>query len=82
MKKLKRMVKEIFFGKRNYVKNECPKENDATVEDSYTVNISTSKGEEKKFRILDTAGEEDYQTMVDEQIKSANGFLLLFAINE
>jgi small GTP-binding protein len=46
------------------------------------VNITTSKGEERKFRILDTAGEEDYQTMVDEWIKSANGFLLLFAIND
>ena len=31
---------------------------------------------------MDTAGEEDYQTMVDEWIKAANGFLLLFAIND
>jgi len=31
---------------------------------------------------LDTAGEEDYQTMVDEWIKAAEGFLLLFAIND
>ena len=31
---------------------------------------------------MDTAGEEDYQTMVDEWIKAAEGFLLLFAIND
>ena len=44
--------------------------------------ITTTKGEERKFRILDTAGEEDYQTMMDEWIKAADGFLLLFAIND
>ena len=44
--------------------------------------ITTSKGEERKFRILDTAGEEDYQTMMDEWIKAADGFILLFAIND
>ena len=65
-----------------YVKNECPKEHDATVEDTYSVNITTTKGEERKFKILDTAGEEDYQTMIDEWIKTADGFLLLFAIND
>jgi len=31
---------------------------------------------------LDTAGEEDYQNMLDEWISQANGFLLLFAIND
>ena len=39
-------------------------------------------GEERQFKILDTAGEDDYQTMIDEWIKAANGFLLLFAIND
>ena len=44
--------------------------------------ISTSTGEGRHFKILDTAGEDDYQTMIDEWIKTADGFLLLFAIND
>ena len=60
----------------------CPKEHDPTVEDSYSIRITTNKGEEREFKILDTAGEEDYQTMMDEWIKKADGFLLLFAIND
>ena len=60
----------------------CPKEHDPTVEDSYSIRITTNKGEEREFKILDTAGEEDYQTMIDEWIKKADGFLLLFAIND
>ena len=62
--------------------NSCPTEHDATVEDTYTINIKTNTGEERTFDILDTAGEEDYQTMMDNWIKVADGFLLLFAINE
>jgi small GTP-binding protein len=64
------------------VNNSCPTEHDATVEDTYTINIKTNTGEERIFNILDTAGEEDYQTMMDNWIKVADGFLLLFAINE
>ena len=44
--------------------------------------ITSSTGEERRFKILDTAGEDDYQTMIDEWIKAADGFLLLFAIND
>ena len=65
-----------------YIKNSCPQDHDPTVEDSYTTQIKTASGEERQFKILDTAGEDDYQTMIDEWIKSANGFLLLFAIND
>jgi len=65
-----------------YIKNTCPQDHDPTVEDSYKTQIKTSTGEERQFKILDTAGEDDYQTMIDEWIKSANGFLLVFAIND
>ena len=65
-----------------YIKNTCPQDHDPTVEDSYKTQIKTTTGEERQFKILDTAGEDDYQTMIDEWIKSANGFLLLFAIND
>ena len=31
---------------------------------------------------MDTAGEEDYQNMLDQWIESAGGFILLYAIND
>ena len=65
-----------------YIKKSCPTDHDPTVEDSYTTQIRTFTGEERQFKILDTAGEDDYQTMIDEWNKAANGFLLLFAIND
>ena len=65
-----------------YVNNICPKEHDPTVEDTYSVIIPTAKGDSRHFKIIDTAGEDDYQTMIDEWIKTADGFLLIFAIND
>ena len=65
-----------------YVKNECPKDHDPTVEDTYTVRLDTKNGETKEFKLLDTAGEEDYQNMLDQWITSADGFILVFAIND
>ena len=55
---------------------------DITVEDTYTVNIEGKNGTHNEFRILDKAGEEDYQNMLDQWINCANGFLLVFAIND
>ena len=53
------------------------------MEDTYTINIETKKNNEKElFKILDTAGEEDYQNMLDQWISLASGFLLVFAIND
>ena len=52
------------------------------MEDSYKVNIQIKPGEEREFRIVDTAGEEDYQYMLDQWIENANGFLLVYAIND
>ena len=44
--------------------------------------LTTKNGQTNKFTILDTAGEEDYQNMLDQWITKANGFLLMFAIND
>ena len=44
--------------------------------------MDTKTGGSKEFKILDTAGEEDYQNMLDQWIASADGFLLVFAIND
>lgn len=65
-----------------YVNGKCPSEHDPTVEDTFSIHIETKDGGEKEFKVLDTAGEEDYQNMLDQWISSANGFLLLFAVND
>ena len=65
-----------------YINNGCPKEHDPTVEDAYTITIENKSGENREFKILDTAGEEDYQNMLDQWISYASGFILVFAIND
>ena len=65
-----------------YINNQCPKEHDPTVEDAYSIEIDTDICKGKEFKILDTAGEEDYQNMLDQWISTANGFILVFAIND
>ena len=64
-----------------FVHNRIPKEHDPTVEDFYHFNLKTKSGE-REIHILDTAGEEDYQDMLDKWISQASGFILVFAIND
>ena len=52
------------------------------MEDTYKIHLTLKSGEQKEFQILDTAGEEDYQNMLDNWIDSAIGFVLVFAIND
>ena len=58
-----------------------PSAYDPTIEDRYKKEV---KIENKTFNIeiLDTAGEEDYQNMMDMWINFGEGFLLVFAIND
>jgi len=44
--------------------------------------MKTSNEEEQLFNIMDAYGFEDYQILMDEWIKVADGFLLVFAIND
>ena len=64
-----------------FINYDAPKEHDPTIEDRYK---STVKLEDKEYEveILDTAGEEDYQNMMDMWISFGEGFLLVFAIND
>ena len=39
-------------------------------------------GKEQKFKILDSAGEDDYQAMIDEWIKWGDGFLIVFSVDD
>ena len=64
-----------------FINYNAPQEHDPTIEDRYksTINI---EGQEYEVEILDTAGEEDYQNMMDMWISFGEGFLLVFAIND
>jgi len=64
-----------------FINYKLPQGHDPTIEDRYKTN-TTINNQLYSIEILDTAGEDDYQTMIDEWIKTANGFLLVFAIND
>ena len=54
---------------------------DPTIEDMYHVNIEID-GKYHKLEIPDTAGEEDYQNLLNEWIRFADGFILVFGIDD
>ena len=64
-----------------FINYNAPQEHDPTIEDRYKSNLNID-GTEYEVEILDTAGEEDYQNMMDMWISFGEGFLLVFAINE
>ena len=64
-----------FIGKEN------PEEHDATIEDRYKA-IENIDGHNSQIEILDTAGEDDYQNLIDMWIQFADGCLFVFAIND
>ena len=63
-----------------YICDKFPNEHDTTVEDQYKVNM-TIEGIKCEVEILDTAGQDDYQTMLDTWINSADGFILVYSID-
>ena len=64
-----------------YISDKFPTEHDTTVEDQYKVNLTI---EDKKcdLEILDTAGQDDYQTMMDTWIEFGNCYLLVYSIDD
>ena len=64
-----------------FINYNAPTEHDPTIEDRYKSNVNI-EGKDYEVEILDTAGEEDYQNMMDMWISFGEGFLLVFAIND
>ena len=64
-----------------FINYDAPQEHDPTIEDRYK-SKTTIEDQEYDIEILDTAGEEDYQNMMDMWINFGEGFLLVFAIND
>ncbi|XP_075772924.1 ras-related protein R-Ras isoform X2 [Pelodiscus sinensis] len=54
---------------------------DPTIEDSYT-KICTIDGTPTRLDILDTAGQEEFGAMREQYMRTGEGFLLIYAIND
>ena len=62
------------------IQNHFIDEYDPTIEDSYRKQVVID-GETCILDILDTAGQEEYSAMRDQYMRTGEGFLLVFAIN-
>jgi len=61
--------------------DKFPEIHDTTIEDQYTINTNIN-GMECNVEILDTAGQEDYQSMLDSWITFADGYILVYSIDD
>lgn len=64
-----------------FIKDEFPKEHETSIEEQYKIN-STIDGYNCRLEILDTAGQDDFQTMLENWINFATGFLLVYSIDD
>ena len=64
-----------------FINYKLPQRHDPTIEDRYKT-TSTINNQLYNIEILDTAGEDDYQNMMDMWINFGEGFLLVFALND
>ena len=64
-----------------YISNKFPEDHDTTIEDQYKIK-STIEGYQCQIEILDTAGQDDYQSMLDTWISFGEGFVLVYSIDQ
>lgn len=64
-----------------FISDKFPTEHDTTVEDQYKTIMSVN-GVNYELEVLDTAGQDDYQTMLDTWIDFGNCFLLVYSIDD
>ena len=64
-----------------FMNSDIPIEHDPTIEDRYKTTMQINN-EELTIELLDTAGEDGYQNMVDMWINNGDAFFLVFAIND
>lgn len=63
-----------------FIQNHFVEEYDPTIEDSYRKQVVID-GETCLLDILDTAGQEEYSAMRDQYMRSGEGFLCVFAVD-
>ena len=64
-----------------FINDQFPKEHDTTIEDQYKINMSID-GFNCLLEILDTAGQDDYQSMIETWINFGSGFLIVYSIDD
>ena len=64
-----------------FMNDKFPEVHDTTIEDQYKITTNVN-GNECNVEILDTAGQEDYQSMLDSWIAFADGFILVFSVDD
>ena len=64
-----------------FINDKFPEDHDTTVEDQYKV-VVTIDDISCELEILDTAGQDDYQTMLDTWIEFGNCYLLVYSIDD
>lgn len=64
-----------------FINYNAPEEHDPTIEDKF-MTVMDVDGKTVTINILDTAGQDDYQGLIDTWIDSGEGFLLVFALND
>ena len=64
-----------------FINDQFPKEHDTTIEDQYKINMAID-GYNCFIEILDTAGQDDYQSMLETWINFGSGFLLVYSIDD
>jgi small GTP-binding protein len=64
-----------------YTSNKFPEDHDTTIEDQYKIK-NTIEGYQCQIEILDTAGQDDYQSMLDTWISFGEGFVLVYSIDQ
>jgi GTPase KRas protein len=65
----------------NFLNYNTQSKYEPTIEDCYQTSIEID-GRKHLVEILDTAGQEDYQNMIDMWISFGDGFILVFAIDD
>lgn len=64
-----------------FLKDEFIGEYDPTIEENFRKNV-TVDGYECTLNIVDTAGQQEYSSLRDQQLRTGQGFILCFAIND
>ena len=64
-----------------FINYNAPEEHDPTIEDKFLTVVDIDK-KSVTVNLLDTAGQDDYQSLIDDWIMKNDGFILVFAINE
>jgi GTPase KRas protein len=64
-----------------FINCNTPREHDPTIEDKYST-VTNIDGLNYEVEILDTAGQDDYQSLLNYWISFGTAFVLVYAIND